>query len=711
MDRILEKSEKETLLQLLELNSQCFCNFPIMRTAYKRASKKLHPDKGGSTQQMMLLNSLWQKYQEGIIDLRNTQVYSDSYGTPSFRAKYAAWASSGVFTHESPDFRSDLYCDESSSDCSSDSPEEAPQETTQQSSGYHSYPFQFSTPEPTPSTSQEESTSAFSESEHSQTSGERNGRSEDCTPQKRRRTTQNLDGSHPSSQASFASTPPKTKTTNPDSPTDIPSCLSDFVSHAVFSNKTVNSFIIYSTLEKAAVLYDKIEKLKIEFKSLHKWENSGSGLLLIMTTTKHRLSAVKNFCQTFCTVSFLICKILLKPLECYRCICKPPFHELKCSKVLSCSDFDDGKEETCNWNKVAEFAVESDIDDPLLILAHYLDFALAYPCIKCLKPKTRAHEAHQEHHANAVLFEKAKSQRAICNQAADIVLAKRRLLLQESTREELLARAFEKQLNKLKKIDEMEIINYMAGVAWYACLFEEFDVKLYTMLKLLTQNIPKQRNILFRGPVNTGKTTLAAAIMDLVGGKSLNVNCPGDKLNFELGCAIDRFAVVFEDVKGQNTLNKKLQPGQGISNLDNMRDYLDGAVQVNLEKKHVNKRSQIFPPCIVTMNEYLLPETLYVRFHMKLGFVPKTNLQTALDKTPCLLANRILQSGLTLFLLLIWYYPASHFFQSIREEISTWKAIVEKTVTHAMFCNMLENVDVGESPLHGIIEEEDTGDD
>ncbi|AGA82577.1 small T antigen [Chaerephon polyomavirus 1] len=74
MDRILEKSEKETLLQLLELNSQCFCNFPIMRTAYKRASKKLHPDKGGSTQQMMLLNSLWQKYQEGIIDLRNTQV-------------------------------------------------------------------------------------------------------------------------------------------------------------------------------------------------------------------------------------------------------------------------------------------------------------------------------------------------------------------------------------------------------------------------------------------------------------------------------------------------------------------------------------------------------------------------------------------------------------------------------------------------------------
>lgn len=465
--------------------------------------------------------------------------------------------------------------------------------------------------------------------------------------------------------------------------------------------------MVYSTLEKAALLYEKIDKLKVEFKSLHRWEKSGSGFLLLMTVTKHRLSAVKNFCQNFCTVSFLICKILLKPLECYRCICKSPFQEIKSNKILLSTDFDDGKEEACNWNKVAEFAVEADLDDPLLILAHYLDFAAAYPCMKCLKPKIKAHEAHQDHHANAVLFEKAKSQRSICNQAADVVLAKRRLQLAESTREELLAKAFEKQLEKLKKIDEMQIINHMAGVAWYACLFEEFDVLLFNMLKLLTENIPKQRNILFRGPVNTGKTTLAAALMDLVHGKSLNVNCPSDKLNFELGCAIDRFAVVFEDVKGQNTLNKKLQPGQGINNLDNMRDYLDGAVPVNLEKKHVNKRSQIFPPCVCTMNEYMLPQTLYVRFHMKLNFVAKANLQSALDKTPVLLANRILQSGLTLFLLLMWYYPSTKFFQSLREEIATWKAIVEKTVTHEMFCKMLENVEVGESPLADIIEEED----
>lgn len=74
MERVLEKSEKDVLLEMLEVNSLTFSNYPMMKQAYKRASKKYHPDKGGSNEQMMLLNSLWQKYQEGIIDIRNSQV-------------------------------------------------------------------------------------------------------------------------------------------------------------------------------------------------------------------------------------------------------------------------------------------------------------------------------------------------------------------------------------------------------------------------------------------------------------------------------------------------------------------------------------------------------------------------------------------------------------------------------------------------------------
>ncbi|AFP94191.1 large T-antigen [Alphapolyomavirus sturnirae] len=711
MDKVLRKKEKKMLLSLLELNSNCFSNFPLMKQAYKRASKKLHPDKGGNNEKMMMLNSLWQKYQEGIIELRNTQVFSDAYGTPSFQSRYREWAST-VFTNEGTSEGPDLHCHEPPVSSSSEDEERGAQ-AEPESSGYNSASFSApfsSTPYPPSSPTQENAPSPRSESPDTQSYADSSGTggAEDIPSPERRSGGENVDGSYSGSQASFASTPPKEKTKNLNSPSDIPSCLSDFVSHAVFSNKTVNSFLVYTTLEKALLLYDKVDKLKVEFKSVHKGEEeTGEGFLFMLCNTKHRLSAIRNFCSQFCTVSFVICKIVLKPLDCYKCICNNPFQEIKGNKLLLSTHFDDGKEDGCNWNKVTEFAVEADIDDPLLILAHYLDFACVPPCIKCTKLKTKAHEFHEAHYQNALLFAKSKTQKSICNQASDVVLAKRRLLLAESTREELLHSFFEKQLEKLRKLEEMELINYMAGVAWYACLFEQFDEVLYNILKMFTENVPKQRNVLFRGPVNTGKTTLAAALMDLVQGKSLNVNCPADKLNFELGCAIDRFAVVFEDVKGQNILNKKLQPGQGISNLDSMRDYLDGAVPVNLEKKHVNKRSQIFPPCICTMNEYLLPETLYVRFHMKLNFTPKPNLQAALGKTPCLLADRILQKGLTLFILLLWYFPSNKFTASLKEEVATWKTIVQQTVSYEMFCKMLENVEVGESPLTGIVEDDD----
>lgn len=45
-----------------------------MKSAFRKASKKWHPDKGGNLSTMTLLNSLWQKYQGAVVELRNTQV-------------------------------------------------------------------------------------------------------------------------------------------------------------------------------------------------------------------------------------------------------------------------------------------------------------------------------------------------------------------------------------------------------------------------------------------------------------------------------------------------------------------------------------------------------------------------------------------------------------------------------------------------------------
>ncbi|AGA82591.1 small T antigen [Eidolon polyomavirus 1] len=70
MDTALTRVEKKKLCFLLDLPPQCYGNVPMMKSRYKRACLKLHPDKGGEDLLMKELNMLWQKFQEGIFNLR-----------------------------------------------------------------------------------------------------------------------------------------------------------------------------------------------------------------------------------------------------------------------------------------------------------------------------------------------------------------------------------------------------------------------------------------------------------------------------------------------------------------------------------------------------------------------------------------------------------------------------------------------------------------
>nr|CAW30990.1 large T antigen [Merkel cell polyomavirus] len=591
----------------------------------------------------------------------------------------------------------DLFCDESLSSPEPPSSSEEPEEP----------PSSRSSPRQPPSSSAEEaSSSQFTDEEYRSSSF--------TTPKtpppfsRKRKFGGSRSSASSASSASFTSTPPKPKRNRETPvPTDFPIDLSDYLSHAVYSNKTVSCFAIYTTSDKAIELYDKIEKFKVDFKSRHACELGC--ILLFITLSKHRVSAIKNFCSTLCTISFLICKGVNKMPEVYNNLCKPPYKLLQENKPLLNYEFQEKeKEASCNWNLVAEFACEYELDDHFIILAHYLDFAKPFPCQKCEnRSRLKPHKAHEAHHSNAKLFYESKSQKTICQQAADTVLAKRRLEMLEMTRTEMLCKKFKKHLERLRDLDTIDLLYYMGGVAWYCCLFEEFEKKLQKIIQLLTENIPKYRNIWLKGPINSGKTSFAAALIDLLEGKALNINCPSDKLPFELGCALDKFMVVFEDVKGQNSLNKDLQPGQGINNLDNLRDHLDGAVAVSLEKRHVNKKHQIFPPCIVTANDYFIPKTLIARFSYTLHFSPKANLRDSLDQNMEIRKRRILQSGTTLLLCLIWCLPDTTFKPCLQEEIKNWKQILQSEISYGKFCQMIENVEAGQDPLLNILIEEE----
>ncbi|AXS76445.1 large T antigen [Myocastor coypus polyomavirus 1] len=512
-------------------------------------------------------------------------------------------------------------------------------------------------------------------------------------------------------QSSFTATPPKRKKTEKvDVPDDFPECLSDYLSHAVYSNKTLNCFLIFTTQEKTICLYDKIEKYIPEFKSRHAYRNDG-GMLFVLTGSKHRVSAIKNFCKSFCSVSFVLCKGVIKIPELYHVLCKEPFKLLQESKpgiykheFAGCEE----RQEMVDWTKIALFAQQINSEDALLIMGHYLEFNVPpSSCEKCQEKKYKSHyEHHESHYTNARLFYQSKSQKTICQQAADSVSAKKRVKLMHSTRSDLFKERIMESLVLIKELDIFSLWFHMAGVAWYLCLMDDIDVLIMQILKSLVENIPKKRNILLRGPINTGKTTLAAAILDLCGGKALNLNCPSEKLPFELGCAIDQFMVVLEDVKGSSSLDKKLLPGQGVHNLDNLREHLDGCVKVNLEKKHVNKRSQIFPPCIVTMNEYALPATLVTRFTRIVQFNKKDCLRVCLEQNDEMQCRRVLQSGLTIVLLLIWCRPVSDFVPGLQEDIRSWKQILDSEITFEKMFQMQCNIKDGKDPLEGIVVEE-----
>lgn len=513
-------------------------------------------------------------------------------------------------------------------------------------------------------------------------------------------------------------TPPK----NPrrEHPTEFPSDLMDNLSKAVFSNKTHSCFAIYTTMEKGPMLYKKVlDKFHCNFISRHGYDVYN--LLYILTPSRHRVSAIVNHCNKYCSVSFVLVKAVIREYPMYRALITDPYKLIEESVIGGLTEQYFQTEEIeekqqVSWKKVQEFALATMCDDVHLLMGLYIEFEKPVDgCVKCDKELYDNHyKYHKEHHENAKLFADSKNQKGICQQGADAVIAKMRVNSMVLTRKEMLTLRFKYHLDKMAAMfgrkGSADLRLYMAGVAWLDSLFPTGMKDILTsFLQCMIDNIPKTRYWWFTGPINTGKTTLAASFLDLCGGRSLNINIPYDKISFELGVAMDQYMVVFEDVKGIPQKDTNLPAGPGINNLDNLRDYLDGSVKVNLERKHQNKKSQFFPPGIVTMNEYKVPNTLKARFCKKLVFRQQDNLFKSLKHTPNLMKYRVLQSGITSLLLLIHQCSIEEFVEDLHEDIAEWKQRIDIEVGDANYNQMKENVQLGINILHTVQNTESDG--
>ncbi|GBM36098.1 Large T antigen [Araneus ventricosus] len=109
--------------------------------------------------------------------------------------------------------------------------------------------------------------------------------------------------------------------------------------------------------------------------------------------------------------------------------------------------------------------------------------------------------------------------------------------------------------------------------------------------KLLVQS--RERYVALKGTFKSGKTSFESAWCQLLEGTNINVNVDKGRLPFYLGQAIGKRFILFDDVKGRSLGSENLPSGPGFANLDDLRDHIDGHVQVQLEKKNMQPISSL----------------------------------------------------------------------------------------------------------------------
>lgn len=302
------------------------------------------------------------------------------------------------------------------------------------------------------------------------------------------------------------------------------------------------------------------------------------------------------------------------------------------------------------------WAFERNHTDAHTILGKYMDYAQPLETCKYCQDEARdygmqANNEYKEHtndhkaqHKNALVFSELVNMKLYAQHAADVAFSVRRNRMESMTRQERFIMYFNQAIRELTKYvirqqhtgSLQPIVNAIALMrTMIPAHIIKYDTtparkpskhplnvsELFNIIhRVISLAMPKQRVLMFRGNINTGKSTLAIAIIETFQGVLLNMNTPMDKIPYEIGRALDKFVVLFEDVKGiPRDPESGLPEGYGIMNLDNMREGLDGS-KVGLERKHANKVAQHFPPSLITMNNYRVPQTLMARVSFEVIF-------------------------------------------------------------------------------------------
>lgn len=425
-------------------------------------------------------------------------------------------------------------------------------------------------------------------------------------------------------------------------------------------NKTKSIFIVQTLKRKENVILKEIENCKPFLTHVKSREHDV--IILFKMESRHTLTAMQNrFKKCFTIAPFMV-------------LCA---NDSKFDNLLSF--FNDSLPNTTpptlNVNKmILELAEKTKTNDPVRLLGLCLSFA--QPTANCLFCKGQLHDSslHNDYRACALELRTMRDCAAVCKNACTCLEAQNKFKTENSTRKDVVKRHVWTKLALLINHLENDKINKRDLII--ACKMMEticsnvkrglkkYDVEeiLKYLISTITEAKPKEQCIILMGAYNTGKTTLAGGLRALFDGVTLNVNCHEQQLNFELGCALGKLLVVFEDVLGnrwpERWMGEKqdLLPGKGFTNLNLRKEHLDGSCVVMLERKHQNKQECVFPPSIITCNPYYIPDPLKPR--VKIFTMNSNNYYKKWYKANghlCL--ERLLTSSHVMVALLVKHWP------------------------------------------------------
>ena len=335
---------------------------------------------------------------------------------------------------------------------------------------------------------------------------------------------------------------------------------------------------------------------------------------LIVTNLELRLLDLKKKCRKYSLQSIE----LFYAVNLYKLVDK--LYELYVTCHYSHGESIERKtKEESNFNnkQLVDFALSHEYTEVFALMYEYAH--LADPCDRVEFTKD-----HEDDHTNELLNAKKfvclPDRKRVCKNAIDCVFAKLYRQLTGMSNLTWLEMRSRELSERLIECDDCSVF----GEAYYywkyvlgSTMFSEimsFVISIFTdSLSAQSHTYGKRRFVALVGPYNCGKTSFSAAVCKFFDGVNINLNISKDRLPFYLGSAIGKRFVLFDDVKGYETKVKNLPLGTGISNLDDMREHLDGKIEVQLEKKNQNPVNQIFPQGILTMNMYKIPGSLKLR--------------------------------------------------------------------------------------------------